>query len=133
MIAVYGGVVLFSALMLYQTQSIIQQCERTPHYMTYDPISASIGIYMSTINLFVRILSILASGKKKWSVRKKNNVLEIVILSQDQLRVFLQNFGTNLPIQWSSHKPLIWFYSQRIFDEYLDSMCKNRRIHHIAF
>jgi len=65
MIAVYGGVVLFSALMLYQTQSIIQQCERTPHYMNYDPISASIGIYMSTINLFVRILSILASGKKK--------------------------------------------------------------------
>ena len=65
MIAVYGGVVLFSALMLYQTQSIVQQCERTPYHVTYDPISASIGIYMSTINLFVRILSILSNSKRK--------------------------------------------------------------------
>lgn len=65
MIAVYGGVVLFSALMLYQTQSIVAQCERLPQHMNYDPISASIGIYMSTINLFVRILNILANGKRK--------------------------------------------------------------------
>jgi len=65
MIAVYGGVVLFSAMMLYQTQSIVQQCERIPYHMHYDPISASIGIYMTTINLFVRILNILMSNKRK--------------------------------------------------------------------
>ena len=64
-VAVYGGVVLFSALMLYQTQQIVQNCERMPQYMQYDPISMSIGIYMSTINLFVRILSILSSNKRK--------------------------------------------------------------------
>ena len=66
MIAVYGGVVLFSALMLYQTQSIVAQCERLPQHMNYDPISASIGIYMSAVNLFVRILNILSNSKRKW-------------------------------------------------------------------
>jgi len=64
-VAIYGGVVLFSALMLYQTQQIVRQCENMPQYMQYDPISMSIGIYMSTLNLFIRILSILSSNKRK--------------------------------------------------------------------
>jgi len=64
-VAVYGGVVLFSALMLYQTQQIVKQCECMPQYMQYDPISMSIGIYMTTINLFIRIASILSNNRRK--------------------------------------------------------------------
>lgn len=63
-IAVYGGVVLFSALLLYQTQSVIKRCEMTHMYGEYDPISNSIGLYMTAINLFVRILNIVQGRKK---------------------------------------------------------------------
>lgn len=65
-VAVYGGVALFSAMILYQTQSIVKRAEQLPQHVTYDPLASSIGIYMSTINLFVRIVQILmARGNKR--------------------------------------------------------------------
>merc|ERR1719436_872088 len=64
-IAVYGGLVLFGAFLLYDTQKVIHKAENHPsHYGAppFDPVNASIGIYMDTINIFIRIAMMLASG-----------------------------------------------------------------------
>ena len=58
-IYMYGGLVLFGGFMLYDTQQIIRDAE-TKNY--YDPVNHSIGIYLDTINIFVRILMLLSSG-----------------------------------------------------------------------
>lgn len=63
-VALYGGLVLFSAFLLYDTQRIIHAAEVHSPYAArpYDPVNASISIYMDTINIFVRIATILAGG-----------------------------------------------------------------------
>ncbi len=64
-ISLYGGLVLFSGFMLYNTQKIIHRAERHPNgygVQKYDPINNSIGIYLDTINIFIRIAQILAMG-----------------------------------------------------------------------
>jgi len=60
--SLYGGLILFSMFLLYDTQKIVQKAENSVHF---DPINQSIGIYMDTINIFIRMASILASGNKK--------------------------------------------------------------------
>lgn len=64
-IALYGGVLLFSALLLYQTQGLMQRAQQTPYYSQFDPIDACTGIYMSIINLFVRFVQMTAMNKRK--------------------------------------------------------------------
>ena len=56
--------VLFSGFLLYHTQHIVHKAEAHPYYaaVPYDPVNASISIYMDTINIFVRIATILAGG-----------------------------------------------------------------------
>lgn len=62
-IYMYGGLVLFGGFMLYDTQKIIHHAENDHHY---DPINRSMGIYLDTINIFIRILTLLAgSGNRK--------------------------------------------------------------------
>ena len=62
-IYMYGGLVLFGGFMLYDTQRIIREAE-TQNY--YDPVNHSIGIYLDTINIFIRILMLLSSsGNRK--------------------------------------------------------------------
>ncbi|KAG8223873.1 hypothetical protein J437_LFUL005437 [Ladona fulva] len=63
-ISLYGGLLLFSAFLLYDTQRIIKAAERHPPYapMPYDPVNASISIYLDTVNIFIRIATILAGG-----------------------------------------------------------------------
>ncbi|XP_064395325.1 growth hormone-inducible transmembrane protein-like [Halichondria panicea] len=59
----YGGLVLFGGFLLYDTQKIIAHAERDNHY---DPVNMSMGIYLDTVNIFIRILSLLAgSGNKR--------------------------------------------------------------------
>jgi FtsH-binding integral membrane protein len=66
-IALYGGLILFSGFLLYDTQKIIHRAENHPQYgmRKFDPVNNSIGIYMDTINIFIRIAQILAMNKKK--------------------------------------------------------------------
>ncbi|TRY62142.1 hypothetical protein TCAL_14954 [Tigriopus californicus] len=63
-IALYGGLILFGGFLLYDTQKIMHRAEHHPPMMAgvrqYDPINASIGIYMDTMNIFIRIAQILA-------------------------------------------------------------------------
>jgi len=65
-ISLYGGLVLFSAFLLYDTQRIIKQAETAPQTSAvghgFDPVNASISIYLDTINIFIRIAQILAMG-----------------------------------------------------------------------
>ncbi|CAH1102988.1 unnamed protein product [Psylliodes chrysocephalus] len=67
-ISLYGGLLLFSGFLLFDTQRIIAQAERYPTspgpygVRPYDPINASIAIYLDTINIFIRIATLLAGG-----------------------------------------------------------------------
>lgn len=63
-IAIYGGLVLFSMFLLYDTQKVIKKAETHPLYgvQKYDPINACMGIYMDTLNIFMRLVMILANG-----------------------------------------------------------------------
>uniref|UniRef100_A0A4D5RAN9 Growth hormone-inducible transmembrane protein n=1 Tax=Scolopendra viridis TaxID=118503 RepID=A0A4D5RAN9_SCOVI len=63
-ISLYGGLILFSGFLLYDTQRIIKKAELYPYYgvYPYDPVNASISIYLDTLNIFVRIVQILAGG-----------------------------------------------------------------------
>lgn len=63
-VAVYGGLVLFGMFLLYDTQKIIHAAEHHPTYAQtpYDPVNHSVGIYLDTINIFMRIAMILANG-----------------------------------------------------------------------
>jgi len=63
-ISLYGGTVLFGAFVLYDTQKIILHAEQS-ELTYYDPINESIGIYLDSINLFVRIATMLAGNNKK--------------------------------------------------------------------
>lgn len=62
-IYMYGGLVLFGGFTLYDTQRIVHNAETESYY---DPVNESIGIYLDTINIFIRIAMLLnGSGKKK--------------------------------------------------------------------
>ncbi|GFX32148.1 growth hormone-inducible transmembrane protein [Trichonephila clavipes] len=63
-ISMYGGLVLFGAFLLYDTQRIVHHAENHPMYAykPYDPVNASISIYLDTLNIFIRIAMLLAGG-----------------------------------------------------------------------
>merc|ERR1719245_1726061 len=64
-VAMYGGLILFGAFLLYDTQKIIHRAERHPvgyGAPPFDPVNASMSIYMDTINIFIRIAQLLAGG-----------------------------------------------------------------------
>lgn len=63
-LSMYGGLVLFSMFLLYDTQRIIRAAETHSPYshQPYDPVNASVSIYMDTINIFIRLAMILAGG-----------------------------------------------------------------------
>ncbi|XP_068610636.1 growth hormone-inducible transmembrane protein [Brachionichthys hirsutus] len=66
-VAIYGGLILFSMFLLYDTQKIIKRAETHPLYgvQKYDPINACMGIYMDTLNIFIRLVTILSGGGGK--------------------------------------------------------------------
>ena len=68
-IVMYGGLILFGAFLLHDTQRIIRHAESVPHpsygMKPYDPVNASMSIYMDTINIFMRIAMMLAGGNRR--------------------------------------------------------------------
>lgn len=60
----YGGLVIFAGFLLYDTQRIVRKAEHHSPYAArpYDPVNASISIYMDTVNIFIRMATILAGG-----------------------------------------------------------------------
>ncbi|XP_067006990.2 growth hormone-inducible transmembrane protein [Anabrus simplex] len=63
-ISLYGGLLIFSGFLLYDTQRIIRMAETYPLMAArpYDPVNASISIYLDTINIFIRMAIILSGG-----------------------------------------------------------------------
>lgn len=63
-ISLYGGLLLFSGFLLYDTQKIVKRAEMYPLYAPrpFDPVNSAMSIYMDTMNIFIRIASILAGG-----------------------------------------------------------------------
>lgn len=63
-ISLYGGLILFSGFLLYDTQRIMKYAEALPpnSVVPYDPVNASVSIYLDTINIFIRIAQMLAMG-----------------------------------------------------------------------
>jgi FtsH-binding integral membrane protein len=55
----YGGLVVFSGLIVVDTQTMQANAEKID--TVYDPIQHSIPIYLSTINIFVRMVQILSN------------------------------------------------------------------------
>lgn len=67
-ISLYGGLILFSGMLLYDTQKTIKRAELHPTYSMapYDPINNSLHIYMDIINIFIRVVQILGmSGSQR--------------------------------------------------------------------
>ncbi|XP_033208493.1 growth hormone-inducible transmembrane protein-like [Belonocnema kinseyi] len=65
--ALYGGLILFSMFLLYDTQKVIKKAETYPKYnmsghQAFDPINNALHIYTDIINIFIRVLSILGGG-----------------------------------------------------------------------
>ena len=58
----YGGLVLFTGLTLYDMKEIQIKAQRS---ITFDPIRQSITAYLDFINLFIRILMIMNNQKRK--------------------------------------------------------------------
>jgi FtsH-binding integral membrane protein len=58
----YGGVALFSAFVLYDTQKLVHNAKSKA---SWDPINESLGLYLDTIILFERFLIIFMGNKKK--------------------------------------------------------------------
>jgi FtsH-binding integral membrane protein len=66
-INVYGGIVLFSGLMLYDLQKMIKAAKTKYHF---DPMMESIDLYLDAVNFFVRI--VLALSKLEGASEHKN-------------------------------------------------------------
>lgn len=59
-ITLYGGLGLFGMMMLYDTQRVMHKAKTDE---VYDPMTQSIAIYLNTINIFVRMATIMANNQ----------------------------------------------------------------------
>lgn len=66
-ISMYGGLIVFSGMLLYNTQKTIKRAELHPAYTLkpYDPVNNSLHMYMDIINIFVRLVPMLSGASKK--------------------------------------------------------------------
>jgi len=61
-ICLYGGLGLFGCYVCYDTQKMKYHAEMDD---MYDPINRGFGLYMDTINIFVRVAQILAMNQRR--------------------------------------------------------------------
>ncbi|CAL8076111.1 unnamed protein product [Calicophoron daubneyi] len=83
-VSLYGGLLLFSGFLLYDTQMVIRRAESHPPpslypeqtygglpiqgrmaVRPYDPINNSISILLDTVNIFIRMVAIFAGGQRR--------------------------------------------------------------------
>lgn len=61
-VCLYGGLGLFGCYVCYDTQKMKYHAELDDHY---DPINRGIGLYMDTINIFIRVAQILMLNQRR--------------------------------------------------------------------
>ncbi|KAL0273618.1 UNVERIFIED_CONTAM: hypothetical protein PYX00_006249 [Menopon gallinae] len=65
----YGGLILFSGMLLFNTQKITKVAETLPpDYRggpVYDPINLSMSVFMDIVNIFLRLVVMTGSSKNK--------------------------------------------------------------------
>ncbi|KAK4705151.1 growth hormone-inducible transmembrane protein, partial [Phenoliferia sp. Uapishka_3] len=65
-VSAYGGVALFSAFILYDTQKILKHAKMAEMgIMKRDPIRESVSLILDAINLFVRIVQVLMLQQRR--------------------------------------------------------------------
>ncbi|EDV95398.1 growth hormone-inducible transmembrane protein [Drosophila grimshawi] len=64
--SLYGGLLLFSGFLLYDTQRLVRKAEVCPQYAyaPFDPINASMSIYLDVLNIFIRIATIMGGSRR---------------------------------------------------------------------
>lgn len=61
-ISIYGGLVLFGGFTLYDVQRMQAKARQQSHY---NPLTSSVGLYLDSINIFIRMVSILSNNRKR--------------------------------------------------------------------
>jgi len=61
-VTMYGGLAVFGAFTLYDTQRMLLHAKTLARY---DPINESIGVYLNTINIFVRMVQLMSGGNRR--------------------------------------------------------------------
>jgi len=61
-IVVYGGTGLFGLFVMADSRRIMENARYAP---TYDPINNCVGIYVSTMNIFINMVTILSGNRRK--------------------------------------------------------------------
>jgi len=83
-VVIYGGLILFSAFLLYDTQRVVKMAEMHPYtgdrttnnfdgygnmampvVQQFDPINAQLSIYMDVLNIFIRMAMIMGGGNRR--------------------------------------------------------------------
>ncbi|KJH48890.1 hypothetical protein DICVIV_04965 [Dictyocaulus viviparus] len=75
-VVLYGGLILFSAFLLHDTQRVVKHAQMypqqtrmygAPQIRSFDPINAQLSIYMDVLNIFIRMAMIMGgmSGTRK--------------------------------------------------------------------
>jgi len=60
-ISIYGGLAVFSGFVLYDTQKILEHARMAEHgLIKRDPVNESISLELDMINIFIRLVQILA-------------------------------------------------------------------------
>lgn len=66
MLSLYGGLAVFSAFILYDTQKVIQHANMSQAgFVRADPMRDSIGLELDFINIFIRMVTILMNGQQR--------------------------------------------------------------------
>ncbi|WFD03959.1 hypothetical protein MOBT1_002656 [Malassezia obtusa] len=65
-ISLYGGLAVFGAFVLWDTQKVLQHARQVEHGMRpSDPMAESIGLELDFINIFTRLVQILATRDQR--------------------------------------------------------------------
>lgn len=63
-VSLYGGLAIFSAMLMSSTQRILQDAKELSD-QRFDAMRSSLNVYLDTVNIFVRVLRILAERREQ--------------------------------------------------------------------
>ena len=63
-ISLYGGLALFSGFVLYDTSKVVAHAKLLSDAQ-FDPVNECIGIYLDTINIFIRLVQIMSGSNNR--------------------------------------------------------------------